>query len=152
MSKLPLEVFSTVVENTPLVSIDLIVRNSAGQVLLGKRINKPAQNYWFVPGGRIYKNESLEAALQRTIVDELGCGECKLANSAAFKGVYQHFYQDSFVADSISTHYVVLAYELLVDTNNLNLTQQQHNAYIWMNVEELLSDSYVHQYTKGYFK
>ena len=36
------EVFKTVVEHTPLVSVDLIVKNR-NKILLGKRINKPAQ-------------------------------------------------------------------------------------------------------------
>ncbi|MCJ8315249.1 MAG: GDP-mannose mannosyl hydrolase, partial [Saccharospirillaceae bacterium] len=34
--------FQSIVKHTPLVSIDLIVRNSKGQILLGKRNNKPA--------------------------------------------------------------------------------------------------------------
>ena len=41
--------FLRVIEATPLVSIDLLVRNERGQVLLGKRANRPAQGLWFVP-------------------------------------------------------------------------------------------------------
>ncbi|MBJ6922853.1 GDP-mannose mannosyl hydrolase, partial [Vibrio cholerae] len=41
--------FKTVVASTPLVSMDLIVRNRYGQVLLGLRTNRPAQGFWFVP-------------------------------------------------------------------------------------------------------
>lgn len=52
--------FSTVIENTPLVSIDLIVLNSQDQALLGHRLNKPALGSWFVPGGRIYKMKILK--------------------------------------------------------------------------------------------
>jgi colanic acid biosynthesis protein WcaH len=48
---LPIETFKTVIASTPLISIDLIVRNNQQQILLGKRLNKPAQGYWFVPGG-----------------------------------------------------------------------------------------------------
>ena len=44
------EVFSSVIENTPLVSIDLVVKNKYGQTLLGKRLIKPAKAHWFVPG------------------------------------------------------------------------------------------------------
>jgi colanic acid biosynthesis protein WcaH len=47
--------FKTIVEHTPLISIDLIVYNDESDVLLGKRVNPPAQNYYFVPRGRIYK-------------------------------------------------------------------------------------------------
>lgn len=51
--------FSTVLDSTPLVSIDLVIENTQGEILLGERKNRPAQGYWFVPGGRILKNESL---------------------------------------------------------------------------------------------
>ena len=43
------EDFATVVRSTPLVSLDFIVENSRGEFLLGKRTNRPAQGYWFVP-------------------------------------------------------------------------------------------------------
>jgi colanic acid biosynthesis protein WcaH len=55
---LSLSHFKDLIENAPLVSIDLIVRQREG-ILLGKRVNRPAQGFWFVPGGRVYKNESL---------------------------------------------------------------------------------------------
>ena len=45
------EEFLKVVENTPLVSIDLIVQDPQGRILVGYRKNRPAQNTWFVPGG-----------------------------------------------------------------------------------------------------
>jgi len=49
--------FLRVIQNTPLVSIDFIIQNSSGEFLLGKRLNKPAKNFWVVPGGRSRKNE-----------------------------------------------------------------------------------------------
>jgi len=39
-----------IIEATPLVSIDLVIRNPSNKVLLGKRNNRPAMGYWFVPG------------------------------------------------------------------------------------------------------
>ncbi|STM16409.1 GDP-mannose mannosyl hydrolase [Escherichia coli] len=66
------EDFATVVRSTPLVSLDFIVENSRGEFLLGKRTNRPAQGYWFVPGGRVQKDETLEAAFERLTMAELG--------------------------------------------------------------------------------
>lgn len=51
--------FETVVASTPLISIDLLVKNKKGEYLLGLRNNRPAQGYWFVPGGRIQKTKHL---------------------------------------------------------------------------------------------
>lgn len=47
--------FETVIVYTPLVSIDLLVKNRKGEYLFGLRKNRPAQGYWFVPGGRLQK-------------------------------------------------------------------------------------------------
>ena len=66
------DTFKTIVDTTPLVSIDLLVRNVDGQILVGKRVNRPAQGFWFVPGGRILKNERLSDAFARLTEAELG--------------------------------------------------------------------------------
>ncbi|MFC4195069.1 NUDIX domain-containing protein [Novosphingobium lubricantis] len=62
---LPLDTFLRVVDATPLIAIDLIVPNEDGGYLLGHRVNRPAQGFWFVPGGRIHKNERLDDAFRR---------------------------------------------------------------------------------------
>ena len=66
------EDFATVVRSTPLISIDLIVENERGEFLLGKRTNRPAQGFWFVPGGRVQKDETLANAFERLTLAELG--------------------------------------------------------------------------------
>lgn len=45
------EHFLSVVSRTPLISVDLILRSRANKILLGRRNNRPAQGFWFVPGG-----------------------------------------------------------------------------------------------------
>ncbi|MCH5770603.1 GDP-mannose mannosyl hydrolase, partial [Salmonella enterica] len=50
--------FRRAVEMLPLVSIDLLLRDAEGRYLTGLRSNPPAQGAWFVPGGRIRKNET----------------------------------------------------------------------------------------------
>ena len=65
MSFLSQEVFTTVIDSTPLISIDLVVENEHGELLFGLRNNRPARGFWFVPGGRILKNETLDAAFER---------------------------------------------------------------------------------------
>lgn len=144
-------VFSIVIDATPLVSLDLIVRNSAGQILLGERMNRPAQGYWFVPGGRIRKMESLSSAFERLTREELGLRFA--LTDAVLLRPFDHFYQDSVFGDLPSTHYVAIAYELLAGDliNDLQaLPQQQHGRYRWFTEEELLADVRVHPHTKAY--
>ena len=70
----------------PLVSIDLIITNRIGEVLLGKRENRPAKESWFVPGGRIRRMEKFEDAFKRISVNELGI-PYKLED-ASFFGIF----------------------------------------------------------------
>jgi len=68
--KLPDSIFKTVIDSTPLISIDLLIKKD-NKILLGRRINKPAQDYFFSTGGRVYKNESIEDAMSRIAQTEL---------------------------------------------------------------------------------
>ena len=142
--------FAEVVRHTPLISIDLIVRNSSGKYLLGMRNNEPARNYWFVPGGRINKNEILDDAFSRISQKELG--KIFKREGASFKGVYQHMYDTNFSQQGdFGTHYVVLAHVLDVG-DYTPVSDEQHEEYRWMSAEEILSDDMVHEYTKDYFR
>jgi len=142
------EVFSEVVKNTPLISIDLIVKNSDDKILLGKRVNEPARDFWFVPGGRIFKNESLDDAFSRICQSELGVSLRR--EKTDFYGLYEHFYANNVFSDEFSTHYIVLAYQ--IHLNSVSQVNDQHEAYRWFNMNELLERDDVHQYTKNYFK
>ncbi|MFX4316127.1 GDP-mannose mannosyl hydrolase, partial [Enterobacter sp. 63] len=123
------EDFATVVRSTPLISIDLIVENECGEFLLGKRTNRPAQGYWFVPGGRVQKDETLADAFARLTLAELGL---RLPQSAGqFYGVWQHFYDDNFSGADFTTHYVVLGFRLKVNQADLRLPDAQHDDYRW---------------------
>jgi len=143
------QTFQTVVRNAPLVSIDLVLMNSRGQVLLGQRTNRPAQGYWFVPGGRILKDEPMAQAFLRLTQAELG-RSLPMAD-AEFLGVYEHFYRDNFSGTDFSTHYVVLGYRLPCDIDLDRLPVDQHRGYRWFDVAELLASDEVHENTKAYF-
>ncbi|WP_180123811.1 GDP-mannose mannosyl hydrolase [Acinetobacter sp. YH12097] len=147
---LPDETFKSVIQHTPLISIDLIVRNEQGEVLLGKRVNAPAKGYWFVPGGRVRKNETLDDAFVRLIKEELGIESGMTRADAKFLGVYEHFYDDCVFGDEVSTHYIVLGYEIKINSLK-NLSFTQHFEYKLLNEDLLLIDEFVNKYTKKYF-
>jgi len=140
--------FSDIIQNTPLISIDLIVTNHVNEVLLGKRVNEPAKSFWFVPGGRIYKDENLEEAYKRIVQNELGINSN--LSQAKFYGLYEHFYDNNVFNNEFGTHYVVLAHKLMIDAEIK--VNNQHEAYRWFDVNEILNDKQVHNYTKNYFR
>jgi len=143
---LDIKVFKTMVDSTPLISIDLLIANN-NKTLLGKRKNNPAKGYYFSIGGRIYKNETIEQAIERISMEEL---RIKMNGKSEFIGVFEHFYENSYF-DDISTHYVNLAYKCRVE-NIKDMPNEQHSEYQWFGVEELLNSKQVHPYVKDYFK
>ncbi|MEM5386577.1 GDP-mannose mannosyl hydrolase [Paraburkholderia phymatum] len=144
--------FLQVVRMTPLVSIDLIVSDYAGRVLVGHRRNRPALGTWFVPGGRICKNERLDAAFTRIVDAELGISGME-RSAARFGGLFEHLYTDNFAgADEITTHYVVIAYFLTLESTASVGRFDQHSRYIWLTPEDLLAHDGVHENTKAYFR
>lgn len=144
------DIFKTVIDSTPLISIDLIVMNSHGQYLLGYRNNKPAQGYWFVPGGRIYKGESLDLAFLRLTQLELGVEIERL--EAKFLGPFEHFYSDSVFGEEVSTHYVVLGYQIEMSLDLEDLPKEQHGEYRWFSKQEFLNNNKVHKHSKWYLE
>ena len=53
-------------EVIPTVCVDLVILNKDKQFLLCKRKENPAKNQWWIPGGRIFKDESiLECAIRK---------------------------------------------------------------------------------------
>ena len=148
--RLPRREFLEVVARAPLVSIDLIVRDAAGRVLLGLRRNAPARGYWFVPGGCVRKNESLDAAFSRITLDELGVAARRA--DARFLGVFEHFYDENMGDQpGFGTHYVVLGHAL-PEGMTVTPPPEQHSEYRWLSVEALLDDAQVHEYSKAYFR
>jgi colanic acid biosynthesis protein WcaH len=144
------ELFSTVIESTPLISIDLVVINNLGQTLLGQRLNKPAKGFWFVPGGRILKGESLATAFKRLTLEELG-EEFNIAQGRLL-GPYDHFYDDNVFGDEFRSHYVAIAYVLLIDDELNHLPVDiQHGNYQWFDIASLSSNDEVHINTQNYY-
>ncbi len=145
-SKLPDKTFKTVIDSTPLISIDILLKKD-NKVLLGKRLNKPAQGYFFSTGGRVYKNETITNAMARIAKNELNI---TVTLTPRFIGVFEHFYDDSIYKD-VSTHYVNLAYEYEVQEMP-DLPVEQHSEYQWFTIDKLLESKQVHKYVKDYFR
>lgn len=131
----------------PVVSVDLIVNDEHGQVLLGKRRNRPASGYWFVPGGRLFKREDLDTAVRRISRQELG-QELALVRVL---GVYHQRYPDNFQDDSYDSHYVTFAVSVVAIEARPMGGDDQHEEFRWWQVEDLMKSQKVHELTKNYF-
>lgn len=146
--KLSNEDFIKIIDSTPLVSIDLIVRDLEGNILMGKRINQPAKGNWFVPGGRIKKGEVIDNAITRIGGAELGV---KLnRNDGRLIGIFEHFYETNFAGiQGVHTQYVVIAYEYYLDLKLDELPLEQHSEWKWLRASQ---SKQAHDNAAAYFK
>lgn len=148
MGKLSVCDFLQVVQNTPLIALDLIIQDpTTHKILLGYRKHEPAKDTWFVPGGRIYKNETIECALQRVLKDELGV--CSFSGEYKIASVSNHIYDTCFYEENplyTNTHYVVIGIQINIDSSTINYDQllEQHSNYKWLTSNEIMNEKNVH--------
>jgi GDP-mannose mannosyl hydrolase len=139
--------FETVIKYAPLFAIDLVVLNQKNEILIGKRLNKPAKAWWFVSGGRVFKGEVLSDAFLRISETEIGLS--LNIGQATLLGIYDHIYSDSIFDDNVSTHYVNAAHVLCCNEKDLNLPKGgQHQEYRWISLDEMKKDREIHGYSK----
>lgn len=148
---LPPEEFRFVVRATNIFALDLIINDSEGRVLIGLRNNPPAKGFWFVPGGRLYKNELLRDALLRLLRDETGFTKENVA-TIVLQGLYEHIYDDNVFGDpSFNTHYVIGACRVTLIGGTPYSSDYQHKLLKFVSIAELQADPLVHQFVKFYF-
>ena len=70
---LPHEVFKLVSQLTPMVNVDLLVRNELGQTLLTWRADEYYGPGWHIPGGIVRFKESFAERIAEVAAAELGC-------------------------------------------------------------------------------
>ena len=142
------QTFKTVIENTPLVSIDLCLICN-GQILLGKRRNEPLKGRWFTPGGRIHKNETWQDAMLRSAEVELGLTGI-VVEDFALMGMWDHFYNNSAVDQNISTHYVNLPHYAEFKSKPQIALDDQHAEFEWFDLSEGAQNEKFHPYMRNY--
>jgi colanic acid biosynthesis protein WcaH len=148
---LPAEEFLFVIERTPLVSIDLLIRDRRGRLLVGLRRNEPAAGWYFVPGGRIRKGLGHEDALREIAENEVGLAGLRWDDTNV-AGVFTHQYDaNALGADGVTTHYVVIGYRIDVDELEPAQRDGQHSDFQWVDAQSALRlDPPVHPNTLVY--
>ncbi len=69
---LPEELFLYISRTTPLVNVDLLIKDEMGRTLLSWRNDEYAGKGWHVPGGIVRFKETLETRVRKVCVAEIG--------------------------------------------------------------------------------
>lgn len=152
---LPQGQFELAVGALPLVSVDWVLTNPAGELLVGQRLNAPARGTWFTPGGRVRKGEALAAALQRVAREELGAPLAlvpALLQRGQLMGAWDHFYPDAAFSPTVPTQYVNLPYWAALSAAEVAALRlpvgEQHGHWQWLAPAQ--AAALVHENVKPY--
>lgn len=171
-SATPKESYLDCIKHTQLISVDLVIE-SQGKVLTGFRSNAPARGTFFVPGGRVFKGESIPEAIRRVSLDEVGVP--LLPADGESMGVWNHVYPDNFDNEDFGTEYVVFAYRFNADNldeerkiailggskvchknkkedKKEDKYQNQHEEIRFISINDILNNRDVHEFVRNYYK
>lgn len=135
------KLYKKILDSIPICCVDIILFHK-GKVLLAKRVNEPAKGEWWIPGGRVLKNEKLVDAAKRKAVEELGT-EIIIKNLI---GTYEiTFVKGPFegIKDGIHDISVNFLVELKDKNSRINL-DKTNKEYKW--IDKIDSD--LHDYVK----
>lgn len=117
---IPEQDYKNIVEQMPIVCIDAVIMNQKGQYLLIRRKNEPLLGEYWVPGGRLLKNESLHDAVLRKVSQELGIGSRIIMPL----GVYEDFFDKSPLNPVTGLHTISIVFLLMAESGDVRLDDQ----------------------------
>ena len=142
------DTFESIVENAPMVSIDICLVCKGGKLLV-KKNDQPLKGEWFTPGGGIFKNEPRQECIRRVVGSELGI---TIKEPTDFKpmGVWDHFYENSVMDENVSTHYVSLPHYFLPTERPKLSLDPQHDSLSWFGLDQVAYSAVFHKYMRIY--
>ena len=114
------DLYSKIREVIPTFCVDLVVTNWKNEFLLIKRTQSPAKGQWWLPGGRVYKNETLRNAVLRKGKEEIGV-DVILKD---FVSVEETIFKEDNV------HTVNAVFHVVYYGRDIHL-DETHSSYVW---------------------
>jgi len=135
------ELYDQILANMPIPCVDFCLV-SQGKVLLVYRKDAPAKGEWWVPGGRVLKNENMHETAARKCREELGV-EC-------FVGPIVHTAETIFPdgPSGIPVHSINSCFLTYPKDSQNIILDSHHEDFRWVNT---ISD-YLHPYVKECLK
>ena len=141
---IPSDLYAQILEHMPIPCIDVVLFHN-GKVLLTYRTQEPAKGKWWVQGGRIFKHELLNDAVQRIAKREIG-SEVKVIKQI---GGYEFHSDKAAFGVKNGTHAVVIVYLVKPVNNIFSVSMDEtHSKYEWIDRIEEDLDPYVKKVIK----
>ena len=117
--------YNKIIDVLPILCVDGFIVDD-DKILLLKRNNYPAINEWWVPGGRVVKNELLCDSIIRKVKEETGL-DVEILNQI---GITETIFE--------TKHTVNVCFNLRVKSDNINITiNSEHSEYKWFKMDIL---------------
>lgn len=104
---LPEEVFLFATQITPMINVDLLVRDKEGRILLAWRDDEYCGVGWHIPGGIIRFKESASHRIEQVALNELGCRVKHNQEPIEIK--------ELICNNTARSHFITLVYECEID-------------------------------------
>lgn len=125
---LPDEVFYYISRTTPLVNVDLLIKDENGRTLLSWRDDQYSGKGWHVPGGIVRFRETLETRLKKVAETEIGVAVSFDATPIAINQCIHH-------ERDIRSHFISILYNCSLPSmfipNNKGLSIQDMGYLKW---------------------
>jgi len=121
------ELYDKICAVVPIVCVDIVVV-SEKKFLLGKRKNNPAKGQWFFPGGRMYKNETVERAAIRKAREEIGLSLKK--KDLEILGFGETIFKEGRGVDK-NRHTVNIVFKVATRSKRFHFDKTQHAQLRW---------------------
>ena len=141
--------YKQILQNTTIITVDIVLLNKdKTQVLLFKRNNKPLKGEYYLPGGRIHKNEKLIDAAIRKSQEEFNLDLTE--NELQFGGFTEEFY-DETIYENTNLHDINFYYYYVLEDSSKKLKlDPQHTNYKWFDIKELNLHTYIKDKLKSF--
>jgi len=125
---LPDDLFYYVSQITPLVNVDLLIKDENGRILLSWRNDKYCGKGWHVPGGIVRFKETLETRVKKVAESEIGSHVDFDPNPISINQIILY-------ECDIRSHFISVLYKCSLSSafipNNNGLSSSDHGYLMW---------------------
>ena len=142
MALIPRELYKQCVELLPIPTVDVVIFSpQKNEVLLCKRTNEPAKDFFYTPGGRQQKGELIVETAQRILQAEMGVA-LKPAALWWVSAIDEIFTTSAFYP--ITAHCINNFFGCVLSKETALQLDKQHSEFLWFAVD----DADIHHYVR----